>query len=50
MATFHRRNETHFGVTGVAFRVDDGDYSRDLEVERGSIAESIGGGHNVVAE
>jgi hypothetical protein len=34
----------------VAFRVDDGDYSRDLEVERGSIAESIGGGHNVVAD
>jgi hypothetical protein len=38
----------------VAFRVDNGDYSRDLEVELGSIAESIGsvigGGHNVVAE
>lgn len=41
MAIFVRRPETYFGVSGVSFRVPTGGYSRELEVELGSIAQDL---------
>jgi hypothetical protein len=42
VATFYRRSETQYGVAGVAFRLAEGAYSRDHDVELGSIAKSLG--------